>query len=249
MALAGTFALRTLLEMARRATLQVDAPEHQGSIFTPTDATFIPIPAGKEKAARLARDPAKVSTILFHVTGVTGGFGVARSAVSRWERHPAAQTIEARTLALLERLRGTPYHEIVSREAGIIRNRDLAQRSYHGGPAGNHAAGFSLDMGSRETMPDDFWPMARAGLLDLAKRMQEAGAEPPFWILAHRQVEAPNRRGDDPGAIAWRNVVVPCVHEHADTLVTDLAHTANGGRPIPRSWDHRSPFDDRGNRP
>jgi hypothetical protein len=244
----STFHLRTILEMARRATLRVDAPEHQGSFFTPTDSTMIPIPAGQEKAARLARDPAEITTILMHVTGVTGGFGVGRSAIARWEAEAAQRFGDARSLALMERLRGTPYHQIVSREAGILRNRDLAQRSYHGGPAGNDAAGFSVDMGSREQMPDDFWPMARAGLVDLAKRLQKAGARPPFRVIAHRQVELPNRRGDDPGAIAWRNTVIPVVTDHPDLLWADLGYSANGGLPIPRSWHPAAQHDDRGRR-
>jgi hypothetical protein len=245
----STFHLRTLLEMARRATLQTEAaPKHEEPRIATLDASFIPIPKGKEKAARLARDPAAIDTILIHVTGVSGGFGVLRSAVAKWEVEALARKLDPRDLAITERLRATPYHGLVIRSPLIIRNRDLAQRSYHGGPAGNHAAGFSLDMGSRETMPDAFWPAARLGLLDLAQRLADAGARPPFRLIAHRQVEPPNRRGDDPGAIAWRNTVIPVVTDHPDLLWADLEHQANGGLPIPKSWHPAAQHDDRGRR-
>lgn len=243
----STFALRTMLEMAKRATLQTEPAASNPSTML-VDTTWIPIPDGQEKAARLARDPSQVDTIVAHVTGVRGGFGVVSRRVTHWQAEAALRGLDPRDLARFERIRGTPYHGLGLRTLHALRNRDLAQRSYHGGPAGNHGVGFALDMHPDEEMSEEFAQTGRFALIDLAWRLQDAGAKPPFRIIAHRQVEPPNRRGNDPGARPWRHVFLPAATEHPDLLWLDLDHAANGGLPIPRSWDPASSYDDRGRR-
>lgn len=257
----STWHLRTAVELAKLVAGRVAlAPPSQPN-YDVVDIGFIPIPKGSWKAHPTDNDPSKLPFIVVHCTGIATGFGARRSSIPVWQRlldDPTYQPPElrylrnrtdlARNLAVWERLRETPYHRIGCQSGHVIRNRPLRQRSYHGGPVGNDGAGFAMDCSPTTTFTSDFARTCKAALWDLAREMIAAGCSTPIRVFPHRCVEAPNRRGNDPGAEPWRTVVMPAVDEHRDVLEIDYEMRANRGLPIPRTWDPNALYDAKGRR-
>src|SRR5688572_3826693 len=82
--------LRNAMEQARIAVGQLERQVRQahfveGGAF---DISSLPIPKGKEKAYPDPRNVAELNTIVVHVTGVRGGFGVSKRRVKHWENAP-----------------------------------------------------------------------------------------------------------------------------------------------------------------
>lgn len=156
----------------------------------------------------------------------------------------------ARRLALWERYRSVPYHEIATRAGDVLYNRRLAQRSWHGN-GGNVGAGLALDMHPSESPGDDFALTGQHALNMLADRMaylRKGAKRPPIVVkvTSHRQHKHPGR-AKDPGKWASENVVVPVVSQRDDLVIAHGLVTGSG-RPWPRDWDPASPYDMRGRR-
>jgi hypothetical protein len=253
------FALRGLLESLLKSTgarlEQRTTPEILGF-----DTTSMPVDLDLPSRVR---DPKSVTLITVHVTDVSGGFGVAKSAVARWRklleqgkvpRELAAQLRDPTDLggssfllALLERYSRCAYHSIGSRRAGSIRNHPLSLRTSHGN-GGNRGAGWALDAGHKEALTPELVSVGRESLRDLCfEVLDEGGGE--VVIAPHRAFD--RGRVADTSAGPWGQVVRATVDELAAEgrpVRIDYELAEKSGRPVPRSWDDRALFDDKGRR-
>lgn len=227
----------------------------------------LPIPDGFLKASHVPRKAADLDTSVVHITAVSGGFGVSRKSLAIWDaavsagilqkRFPllyeqlrASQALDdhdllVRRLATWERYRKTPYHQIGSQSGDVLANRSLDQRSYHAGP-GNYGAGCAFDCGLADKLTDDFVATCQAALRTLHFRMRSVG-DPSRQILVEPHRAYSSQRRKDPGPAAWAAIVIPVV-EADPRLVVDYELCMADGLPVPRSWDNRALFDDKGKR-
>jgi hypothetical protein len=190
------------------------------------------------KASDILRNPAKINTIVVHVTGVRGGFGVSKSRVKHWESADPPRGLEqlsAKSLALAERFRfNVPYHTVGTRRGMVFQSRDMRQRTYHAGPHGNAYVGCCLmDCHPNEDLSVTDIITAKAALYDCYLELTSFGdPRREITVIAHAQVASPARRGNDPGAQMWRKVVRP-VCEQVPSLTADEYFTAGKGTIIP----------------
>lgn len=226
------------------------------------DTTSMPVDLKHAPRMRSAAEMVALQILTAHVTDVLGGYGVAKYQIDKWRARLRTGKVPADLLAqvtdptdlggasfelaLLERYSAAPYHRIGSRRIGSIRNHPMALRTSHGGPGGNEGGGWALDADNTEKLTPAVVEVGRASLDDAIDEMLGLGA-PRVVLVGHRAWEADRR--EDPGAIVWREVVVPVVDARAAAgfpVVIGYRTKAGSGLPVPRSWDGRALFDDRG---
>ena len=248
--------LRAAVEAARKL-----AGVHLEQRTTPSvlgfDATSMPVELDHPATVR---PESTVTVLTVHVTDVAGGFGVASSAVKRWRGLLALAKVPGELLvqlpdpedlggssyllALLERYSRCPYHRIASRRAGDVRNHPLSLRTSHGN-GGNLGAGWAVDCGHAERLSPELVAIARVSLAQSIRDVVAAGGR--CVVVPHR-VWSGDRTADT-SATVWREIVRPTVDLLAGAgvpVVIGYRTVAGSGRPIPRSWDDRALYDDRG---
>lgn len=247
---------RRLIEAARKI-FRTHARQHSVAL-SEYDTTSFPLDLSLSSRSRSATT---VELVTVHVTDVTGGFGVAKSAVARWRKlleHddvprelvrqlPAPHDLggSSFTLALLERYARCPYHWIGSRRAGVVRNHTAELRTSHGA-GGNRGLGWALDAGHDEALSDE---LVAAGFRSLVQCISEAheGSGSVIDVVPHRVFSASRRV--DPGAAVWRTIVLSAVDALGPSVCQvnyDLVEAR--GRPVPWTWDSHALFDERGQR-
>lgn len=204
-------------------------------------------------------EPGEIKPVITtHVTDIPTGFGVADYQMAPWrkrlkkgqvakellEQLPDPKNIEqsAYILALLERLHGNAYHRIGSRVLGDIKNYPLALRTAHG-DAGNIGPGWALDSGNNEPMTPALIKAGRESLEGLITELAALTGQ-QVVLVGHRVWDWPDK-AEDPGAIVWREIVIPSMQA---TGAIAGYNTAAGGRPIPRHWDPKALYDNDGNK-
>lgn len=258
-------ALRNAIEQAQIAVGLLDRQVRQVA-FQPDafDNTATPVPKGKTKAYPDPRNMSELDTIVVHVTGVRGGFGVTSKRVRELQKQLGSTTHEsinriAQRIALHERYKGTPYHQIGAANGDVVRNHPLERRSWHANAA-NFAVGCAFDCANNETL--DLWQIDtfRKALGDLYWRV--CLESPRAWadgvrIIPHRCSNADRRKDTD--VTIWREVVLPLVAETPslridyefpfnDGTAQAVACRKGGGLPVPITWDPRALYDAKGRR-
>lgn len=247
------FVYRNLVSVLAYAAGIEEAQERQQT-FAKRAFDIGSMPWSKRKAHRRLRLPGSVDRIVIHVTGVRSGFGVNKRARKRWERTVEHGLVDAdlvkqlvdaeanrfgdgklaQRLALWERYRDTPYHEIASRNGDVLRNRSLAQRSYHAGK-GNDAAGLAIDCAHDEELDGWLIDTGRAALVDLNRRLRRHGDDDREILVGpHRGTS--NQRRLDPNEWVWREIVIPTVAALDDVSI-DYEWKLGTGRQVPDVWD------------
>ena len=265
--------LRTLGLHERSPEQETFHPEFFSTLGT---HMAMPLPKPDYKQAKGLRAHSKLTHIVCHITGVTGGFGISKRQKRKWENtldiclghanstgslsldwqleaagvwedklrgrssSPMYQLLSdpqllAPRLALWERYRRTPYHQIASQNGDVLANRSLGKRTYHAG-AGNGGAGFAVDCGPNEELSEQLVTTGKHGLWMLGLRMKLAGAEPPFILVPHRVYQYPGRARDT-GRNVWRHIIKPTALRHPKLFRIGYEVTHPKGRPIPLSWD------------
>jgi hypothetical protein len=240
------------------------------------DLDALPIPTTKLKASTRPRRAQDVPYIVCHVTAVTGGFGLASSALRRWRQALEDPTMSRIPPSIVEQLVAVGD---IDQERSAYRALDpdrLARRlgiwqRYRGVPyhqiasqtgdvlanrrltqrsyhagAGNDGAGLAIDCGPGERLSDDLIVTGRHALLMLARRMKAEGARAPFAVVPHRVFSSSRRRDTDKAV--WTQIVKPVLLENPALMHADYERTVGSGRPIPRSWDEDALFDESGRR-
>lgn len=257
-------ALRSILDRLQHSERQDAArltPEPASHVRR-INTTSMPVDLKHPPRMRTPAEMAYLQVLTAHVTDVDGGYGVAKFQLDRWRARlqtgkvpadllgqltdPADLGGASFELALLERYSAAPYHRIGSRRLGSIRNHPMGLRTSHGGPGGNDGGGWALDCDNTEKLAPSLVEIGMASLDDAIAEMLELGA-PRVVVVGHRAWE--KNRLQDPGAIVWREVVVPVVDARARAgfpVVIGYRTKAGTGLPVPLSWDDRALFDDRG---
>jgi hypothetical protein len=225
------------------------------------------IPPKNLKAYPTPRDPSTIVTNVIHITAVNGGFGVSRKSVDIWDAAISAGILQKRfpnlygqlqvagalddhnllvkRIATWERFRSTPYHQIGLQSGDVIANRDLSQKSWHGS-AGNYGIGTAMDMGPKDKLTDFLIATFQGALKMSVQRLRMHGNPRRIITLEpHRAFDKDRRL--DPGPEPWAEVVIPVV-EADPYLTVDYELCLAGGLPVPRSWDKRALFNDKGKR-
>lgn len=224
------------------------------------------MPWSKRKAHRRLRLPGEVDRIVIHVTGVRDGFGVSIYRRQQWEQTIDRGLVDAdlvkqlvdaeanrfgdaklaQRLALWERYRDTPYHEIAARNGDVLRNRSLAQRSYHAGK-GNDGAGLAIDCAHDEELDDWLIETGRAALVDINRRLRRHGDhDREILVGPHRSTSSQRRR--DPNENVWREIVLPVIAMLQTNVRVDYEWKLGSGRQVPDIWDRNALYDARGRR-
>jgi len=263
------FAIRSLIEASKLALGITQPPlEHPRPALFHKRLIIGELPIRKLKAYAAKRSPI-LDIANIHVTGVRGGFGVGKSAVKRWaewlvapssdkrypilraavnQLHANGMTYErlAVLLAQAERFRDTPYHEVGTQAGFTFANRDLSQRTKHGGPGGNDGMGIAFDTDGEEVLTPAVYVSFQLTLESALNRMLSVGDRSrTIRVRPHRSTGG--MRGADPGALVWRNVVLPVLDDYPNVVV-DYDYRHASGLFIPRSWDPSAHYDDRGKR-
>lgn len=189
-------------------------------------------------------------------------FGTRSSARARWRARasscapevlvdPALTDKWAETMAHRERFWNVPYHYVITLGGDVLHNQPLAWRTWHG-DAGNGGIGIGFEgnfpafernrAAKHNTLDED---RAVACLVAAIRHARSSGA-PLVQLQAHRNYAPQSSRGGDPGELIWRRVVLPAVEQTDCTI--DYNAKAGGGAPIPRGWDDRARYDNKGNR-
>lgn len=256
--------LRNAIEQAKRAVGLLRHHRRPSDAFTvDADISSIPIPRGKEKAYPGERNVDELDMIVVHITAVSGGFGVSPKRVRFWKgalydgdvpdaiasHLPDAHPDEnARRLALWERYRACPYHQISAANGDDLINHPLSRRSWHANGA-NTGVGWALDCGPKDNLSPNRIAQGRHSLGTLISRVLFDSAKAiqhGVRIVPHR-CSSKDRRGDT-GAQVWREVVLPTVRAWGDTVRVDYEFRCGTGLPVPLSWDPNALFDDKGRR-
>lgn len=241
---------------------QEDFADSGFEMFSANGAHYFPITEAKAYAN--PRDVRLVDLIVVHVTAVTGGFGVSKSAVKRWTQalmndHIAALppglqaqfsempedlNLFARRLALWERFANVPYHQVALRNGDCIANHPLSRHTWHGN-GGNVGVGFAVDCGSGEKLTEWMIETARRSLSILIARLQRETLQSIIRIAPHRAYSAARR--EDPGAYVWREVI-EWVVSHSQGVRIDYETKRDGGLQVPNTWDEAALYDAKGRR-
>ncbi len=257
--------MRSLFE-ALQIALQLRERQLRQEHFREEGFDIGALPIGKLKASKIIR-LAPLSLAIYHVTDVTGGFGVSKRRLKYWrdalvnhpERIPDAireqlpdVDIEknAHRLTLWERYRNTPYHTIGATNGDALRNRRLKQRSYHAG-LGNDGAGWALDVGHKEELDDWLIETGRASFRIHLMRIRD-GDDPEVTLPDRRIMVAPHRtvssqRFADTSRNVHLNVIKPVVQQ-LDFATLDYDFSRGHGRPIPDTWDPDAHYNRKGQR-
>lgn len=224
-----TDAARVLASTQERQQPQVDFADNGFELYA--------LPIKKAKAYPKPPDVARVDLVVVHVTAVRGGFGVAKSAVRRWEAGiragfpstPAAIVSQlraidldadvglvARRLALWGRFRDVPYHGIACRNGDAISNHPLSRHSWHG-DGGNVGVGWAIDCAPNEVLDEWMIETGRASLRILIDRLRRKSTMPTIRVAPHRAFSASRR--NDTGPMVWREVVEPVIALYAGEVV------------------------------
>lgn len=215
---------------------------HYNAFALPTDLKYEP---------RLFKPGEMKPIVTVHVTDIAGGFDVKEFQIAPWKialskglvraelvaQLPDPSNIEqsATILALLERLHGNAYHEIASRVLGVIDNYPITLRTSHG-DTGNFGPGWALDASNTEPMTPELIAAGRRSLARIIRLTQQATGQQVI-VVPHRVWEM--GRAEDPGAIVWREIVLPVL---AETGAVAGYNTVAGGMPIPVTWDPRAKY-------
>lgn len=236
---------RILFEATRKALTRSHETQAPREDVPDCDTTWMPVKLKLPSRLRSMPDP----LVTAHVTDVEGGFGVAKSAIKRWQRivdaGKQAPSADVRESALLERYSGCAYHWIASRAVGSVRNHPAQLRTSHGN-GGNRGMGWAIDCGSKEALSPALVQAGHRSLAGCIFECHEASGE-IVSVVPHRAFSK-QRLGDTSG-IVWGAVVLPVVAALGPTVCRidyDLAE--GGGRPVPRSWDPSATHDDKGRR-
>lgn len=219
-------------------------------------------PPDKAKAyVGRVHDLGELDTIVVHITAVRGGFGVSARRVRFWqavldgsarppERFPVdllrALPIgriedQARRLALWERYRTVPYHQIAAANGDSLANHDLARYSWHAG-LGNYGVGWALDCGAGERLDDWLVSTGQASLGALIHRIDPTYSR-TIWVVPHRAFTRGRVR--DTGGEVWARVVKPVVLATPNVRI-DYQLRMGTGRPVPIDWDPEALYDSKG---
>lgn len=246
------FALRSIVEAARvkLGTHERQAPQ---SDFADNGFELFDLPIRKQKAYSRPRDVTRVGLVVVHVTAVRGGFGVSRSAVARWRseieagfptlapsivgQFPIVEDgnveLAAKRLALWERFRDVPYHQVACRNGDVLSNHPLSRHSWHGN-GGNVGVGWAIDCAPDEQLDDWMAETGRASLQILIDRLRRETRQPVIKLAPHRAFSASRR--NDTGPIVWREVVEPVIKLYEGQVVAAYDMRAGGGAAVPGSW-------------
>lgn len=260
------FALRSLIEAAKvaagineRQQPQTDFADAGFELFDANGKPLLPIV--KAKAYNTPRDVRSVDLIVVHVTAVKGGFGVSKSRVlamtkafENGQELPAEllsqlpanvpSSLQGKRLALWERFKNVPYHQIAARNGDAIANHPLSRHSWHGN-GGNVGVGFAVDCSPDEKLDDWMVETGQKSLAILIARLQRETLKPVIRIAPHRAFSASRR--NDTGANVWKSIIEPVVM-HTPGVRIDYEVKKDGGLPVPKSWDGDALYDDKGNR-
>lgn len=260
------FALRSLIEAAKvaagineRQQPQTDFADAGFELFAPNGSPLLPIK--KAKAYSQPRDVRLVDLIVVHVTAVRGGFGVQKSRVLAMTKAyengqelraellaqlptDVPSSLQGKRLALWERFKNVPYHQIAARNGDAIANHPLSRHSWHGN-GGNVGVGFAVDCAPDEKLDDWMIETGRKSLSILIARLQRETMQPVIRIAPHRAFSASRR--NDTGPYVWKEVIEPVVM-HTPGVRIDYEVKRDGGLPVPKSWDTDAHYDDKGKR-
>lgn len=229
--------LRTALEVLART----DRPAEDGPDEVETfDLVGLPFKLKLPSRRRAAPEP----YLTVHVTAVKGGFGTSARQRARADlpRYPDLEPAEA---ALLLRYHDLAYHRIASRLRGgsDVRNHPPELRT-SASNHGNKGMAWACDCGADEVLSERFSEAARHSLRLAIDEAHEASGRTVI-VVPHRAWSGSRRR--DTAAWLWRHVVTPVVDAHPHARIGWEVRYGSG-RPIPRSWDDRALFDDKGRR-
>lgn len=264
------FALRSFIEAAKialgthvRQQPQTDFADAGFELFSLANGAPL-LPITKAKAYKTPRDVRLVDLIVVHVTAVRGGFGVAKSAVKKFDAivddgmddlpvELAQQLLDGdgqplpltpQRLALWARFKNVPYHQIAARNGDCLANHPLSRHSWHGN-GGNTGVGFAVDCAPDEKLDDWMIETGRKSLSILIARLQRETMQPVIRIAPHRAFSASRR--NDTGPYVWKEVIEPVVM-HTPGVRIDYEVKRDGGLPVPKSWDTDAHYDDKGKR-
>jgi len=258
------WSIRNFLELALRASGANEEQLRQTTFGGTTGFDLTTWESGKKQHPRKRHDLETLDLVVCHVSAVTGGFGVTKRAVKRWRKlldagailHGKELPIEilealpigenedrARRLALWERYRNIPYHQIGAGNGDSIANHSLDLWTYHGN-TGNKGVGWALDCGADQDLDDWLVETGRASLRGLIQRIDPT-CQRPIRVAHHRAFSA-GRRGDT-GRNVHREVILPVV-ESLDHVRIDYEIHGNKGRPVPDRWDDAALYDWKGRR-
>ncbi len=253
-----SLAFRNALQQMLRASGLHEVQARQVAFAGPGGFDLSSWKPRKAKAYRYPR-PAEPDLIVVHVTDVTGGFGVSKRRVKAWsralidgagERLPAgifdqlpsgSNEDRARRLALWERYRECPYHQIGAANGDVICNHDLMRYSWHGNGGNRRGVGWALDVGHGQDLDRFMVETGRAALRALIYRMRED----PIDVAPHRAYSAGRRVDTD--ALVWSMIIKPIVGEF-DHVRIDYEARKGRGRPVPDRWDSDALYDWKGRR-
>ena len=144
---------------------------------------------------------------------------------------PAVARLEwAKSLALLTRYLGVPYHYISAPNSVLVRNHRLTVTTWHGHQNRNTAGWGIDDVWDPGEMPEAKALDYRRDFHEIVADMRAQGA-PLVKVKAHAQTS--RQRGRDPGEDIWAKVVRP----EMDRLELVFDSTIYGsGRPLRSSW-------------
>lgn len=193
------------------------------------------------------RSGGDVRLVVTHVTDVTDGFGVAKSAVARWSKVELPDGWSPRDAALVERYHNKGYHWIGSATFDAVRNYAPTWRTVHANTANARSVGWALDVGHKQRLTDKHVAAGRASLRRCILDAFQANGGRALVVAPHRCF-SPKRRVDT-SAEVHRLVVLPTIGVLGPSICRiDYAIFENGGRPIPRDWDPNALFDSKGRR-
>lgn len=183
-------------------------------------------------------------TVLGQLPGLQDGPFTTMQHVSASKIHEYAHR-----LALWERYREVPYHQVGAANGDNIANQYLHRRTYHAG-AGNIGVGWALDVSHKETLSDFMIDTGRASLRSLIARVMYASEARDVVVVPHRAFSSSRRL--DTSREVWRHVVEPVVSAQQAISTApyevriDYNMAVGKGRPVPFSWSPRANHDDRG---
>lgn len=251
----GAVAAALAYRRRQKGHLEVYATPSNDAVFGHYNA--FALPTDLKYAPRLFAPGELKPIVTVHVTDIDGGFAVKEFQKAPWREalskglvraellaqlpDPSNLEQSSRILALLDRLHGNAYHEIGSRELGVLDNHPITLRTSHG-DAGNFGPGWALDAGNREPMTPALVVAGRNSLARIIRLTQQATKQQVI-VVPHRAWDYEGR-SEDPGGIVWREIVIPTLAETG--AVAGYSTASAGGRPIPISWDPRAKYADSG---
>lgn len=214
---------------------------------------------------RRRREIESVDLMIGHVSAVKGGFGVGKKRVAFWlavllgKRACPSDAMamvkqvvalgnprkQAHRLALWERYRKLPYHQIGAANGDNLANHDIERETWHGNRGNKDGAGLAIDCGAGEDLDDWLIETGRAAFRSLALRIDPTQTR-PIRYTSHRAMTG-DRMGDTGGNV-HREIIRPSVDALDNVSIDYELRRGKKGRPIPDRWDDRALFDWKGRR-